>query len=1008
MTNKTELLITVDVLEAIAAYQLVNITDGGVRLASGTDVNKLAFGLTTSGYVTASNVAVNLVTYGYVKNTDWNWDLSAGTTLFCDATGQLVQSDQYGNNLQQRVGTILSDNEILLDIDTYYRSAPLSATGPTGATGPSVTGPTGPSGGPTGPTGAGPTGSTGPTGPVGTGYVGPQGDVGPTGPTGSGITGPTGTPGPTGPHGGPTGPTGPSVTGPTGVQGDVGPTGAFGGPTGPAGGDGATGPTGPTGTTGPIGPTGAFGGPTGPTGAGGPGGTGPTGPTGAGSAGPTGPTGPGGTGPTGAGGTGPTGPTGAAGSAGPTGPGVGATGPTGPTGSAGSSGSDGVQGPTGPTGSGATGPTGTGGPTGPGGTGPTGPSVTGPTGPTGAAGNAGPTGPGVGATGPTGASGTSGTDGPTGPTGATGPTGTAGSAGSAGPTGAAGPTGPGVGATGPTGPQGNAGPTGSSGSAGSAGPTGPTGTSGSAGSVGPTGPTGLKGVTGPTGTAGSAGVTGPTGAAGPGGGTVENVGTGSTLVTGPTGSYQIKSLKVGSTLSIASDATSVTHSVNVGAAFNWTGVHTWQPQYYGLAGSAPMILIRNDAIDFSPGSGDEDGVIFADNYVGTTGPTGAGKNIKSAISTRAHVVSQSNHAGNAWALVTETSNDSGKQGKASPTQLFGAEIAVINYVWDSTGSRHAGLLLPFKNRTDFSDGGAPPNGTPPALSNPQSATPPSNQKSYNRNTTAIYIDSARRSPVSPYEIQCGWWRGIYFSAGSLDTSNGNINTGGISSPGSPGVGIVGRGAIGIDMSAFDQVLPTEAKSITPNDQEGSFTHYYHRLDAAIAIPPNTDVIWNGKDATARTRFQSGNFEFRLGTSVKASISFAAGIMTVIDPGSINSSFIATGSTGVAFDCASATINTAGLRIPSNSVVRYSGTSGTTVDTRYNSSNSRWEIQRGGSYRFSTDMTASATYVFGFPSTMGDVWQFGGIASTPTWFGSFPVMIDGTKVWIPVMFTRTGS
>lgn len=165
----------------------------GLRLASSTDVSKIAFGLVVQDWP-AGAATVTVLTYGPVENSEWSWDISLGRELYCGPNGELVQGEVVSDNVMQKVGTILSATEILLDLDFIVKSrGPTGPSGPRGAQGyPGPGGVNGTPGGPTGPTGdAGPQGDsvTGPTGSQGD--AGPQGGEGPAGPTGP--TGPVGT-----------------------------------------------------------------------------------------------------------------------------------------------------------------------------------------------------------------------------------------------------------------------------------------------------------------------------------------------------------------------------------------------------------------------------------------------------------------------------------------------------------------------------------------------------------------------------------------------------------------------------------------------------------------------------------------------------------------------------------------------------------------------------------------------------------------------------------------------
>jgi len=158
----------------------------GLRLASSTDIQKIGFGIVDQdcsiGYAT-----VKVLTYGEVENIGWNWDISQGRELYCGPSGELMQGAVVDNSLVQKVGVVLSETTILLDLDFIVKSR--GPTGPAGARGSQgYPGPGGAYGGPTGPAGAaGATGAglPGPTGPAGSaGSIGSTGLNGPTGPAG--------------------------------------------------------------------------------------------------------------------------------------------------------------------------------------------------------------------------------------------------------------------------------------------------------------------------------------------------------------------------------------------------------------------------------------------------------------------------------------------------------------------------------------------------------------------------------------------------------------------------------------------------------------------------------------------------------------------------------------------------------------------------------------------------------------------------------------------------------
>lgn len=263
----------------------------------------------------------------------------------------------------------------------------------------------------------------------------------------------------------------------------------------------------------------------------------------------------------------------------------------------------------------------------------------------------------------------------------------------------------------------------------------------------------------------------------------------------------------------------------------------WSPEY------ATMQLYREDELPPYPFGGIVNDVGIVGNLFADT--VYSGNNYNAILPMYMHGVSVGSHKGNAWGFATEVYNAQDKLGQQSPTQLFGAETAILNLVYDSTAARHAGLLVVFKNRLDFQNG--PVHGKPPS------------GKSYNRNTSAVYIDSgAGRTnglPGGDTSIECGWWRGIYFSPYSLDRSSGNSTQ-------------HNGKAIGIDMGDLDGNAP-----------EGG--HFYNRLHCAISLPPNTGITWDGSGRVVETRFnnQTGDFEFRVAGSKNVAINFSTGYYT---------------------------------------------------------------------------------------------------------------------------------
>lgn len=212
-----------------------------------------------------------------------------------------------------------------------------------------------------------------------------------------------------------------------------------------------------------------------------------------------------------------------------------------------------------------------------------------------------------------------------------------------------------------------------------------------------------------------------------------------------------------------------------------------------------------------------------------------------------HGVSTGRHVGHVWGFATEAYNGTGKIG-GQETQLYGGEVSIINMIPNSIAARHAGLLVVFKNRLDNQNYNVfKPLGTTMNAG-----------ESFNRNTSALYLDAGAGRTGSSSDliagninIPCGWQRGVYFSPTSLDESFPNAGD-----------------AVGIDMSQFEGYAP-----------ENVNRRLYQRMKAAIALPPNTPITWDGAGFAVKTQFNNGNgnFEFKVGNSVNAAINFSNGI-----------------------------------------------------------------------------------------------------------------------------------
>jgi hypothetical protein len=101
-----------------AFYAVSNTGTGTVQLANGTYVLKRPVGVTLHDVNPGD--PVDIVTSGIIYNDQWNWDTSSGEKdIYCGATGELFQGPVTFTNGAARVGTILSPQTILVDIDLY-------------------------------------------------------------------------------------------------------------------------------------------------------------------------------------------------------------------------------------------------------------------------------------------------------------------------------------------------------------------------------------------------------------------------------------------------------------------------------------------------------------------------------------------------------------------------------------------------------------------------------------------------------------------------------------------------------------------------------------------------------------------------------------------------------------------------------------------------------------------------------------------------------------------------
>jgi len=116
-----------------AFYAITNIGDGTVLLANGTVNSLRPVGISLTNAIPGD--PIDIVTHGILFNDQWNWDVSTGKKdLYCGSAGVLFQGDVSFSNGVSRVGSILSPQTILVNIDLYTISG--GGAGPTGPSGP--------------------------------------------------------------------------------------------------------------------------------------------------------------------------------------------------------------------------------------------------------------------------------------------------------------------------------------------------------------------------------------------------------------------------------------------------------------------------------------------------------------------------------------------------------------------------------------------------------------------------------------------------------------------------------------------------------------------------------------------------------------------------------------------------------------------------------------------------------------------------------------------------------
>ncbi len=300
---------------------------------------------------------------------------------------------------------------------------------------------------------------------------------------------------------------------------------------------------------------------------------------------------------------------------------------------------------------------------------------------------------------------------------------------------------------------------------------------------------------------------------------ISNVGTGTPWVKTPIGAdVQIKSVLGGTGITVSLGTDTNTIGVNQATSFTWTGVHNFgTPSASYVARFDPaygdFYIFRSNNLPYNPQTFEYNA--FAADITYSSGD-------RSLAPFRSHAMTDGGFAQNAWGVVTEAENKTSKQAN-SPTQLFGAELAVINRITTSSAPRHAGVLAVFKNRSDDQD--TPAAGIPAA------------GNAYNKKTRAIYIDSVGRigkigdpNAGNP-AIECGWQTGIYFDSKSLDSA------------GSDGK------AVGIDLTP-----------LAAGFQSGT---YADRVKSGLALPTGMPITLSTDYVSAQLRLNAttGNIEF---------------------------------------------------------------------------------------------------------------------------------------------------
>lgn len=302
--------------------------------------------------------------------------------------------------------------------------------------------------------------------------------------------------------------------------------------------------------------------------------------------------------------------------------------------------------------------------------------------------------------------------------------------------------------------------------------------------------------------------------------TISNIGTGSQWFKQLVGTdAQFRTIVPGTGISASQGTDSINVSVNQASALTWTGVQNFgTPSGSYTARFNPaygdFYINRSNNLPYNPST-------FEYNAFGADITYSSGS--FALVPFRAHATADGGFASNAWGIATEATN-AFTINDHSTTQLFGAEVAVINRTRRSDALRHAGLLTVFKNRGDDQ--------------NVPLGSLPTGGEAFNKKSRAVYIDSGGRvgkigSPdTGNSAIECGWQTGIYFDAKSLDSA------------GSDGK------AVGIDLTQLSAAAP----------EGGTFAD---RVKSGLALATGMPVTLSTDFISSQIRFVSatGNTEF---------------------------------------------------------------------------------------------------------------------------------------------------